>query len=202
MLRTARPLWATSARGFATKGPATFVSRTRTAQVGSASQPRLDSPSTTRKPLSLVHKTYYATKPANPEEEKKWGEAKLKPHPESVSTESSVRHLMEPDQAGGSAKPVSEGISHDLVCIGAAAMNGMIEGVFESMSLIICWVQLEPRQRNICTEYRAERVLFPWPCRNHPLPRHILQQSISFLGSEYRLANVIEFSQQHPDDTR
>lgn len=114
MLRTARPLWATSARGFATKGPATFVSRTRTAQVGSASQPRLDSPSTTRKPLSLVHKTYYATKPANPEEEKKWGEAKLKPHPESVSTESSVRHLMEPDQAGGSAKPVSEGISHDL----------------------------------------------------------------------------------------
>ncbi|KAK6197197.1 hypothetical protein LQW54_010853 [Pestalotiopsis sp. IQ-011] len=114
MLRTARPLWSTSARGFAFKGPATLVSRTRTAQVGSATQPRLDSPSTTRKPLSLIHKTYYVTKPANPEEEKKWGEAKLKPHPESVSTESSVRHLMEPDQASGSAKPVSEGISHDL----------------------------------------------------------------------------------------
>lgn len=185
MLRTARPLWSTSARGVAFKGPATLISRTRTAQVGSVSQPRLDSPSTTRKPLSLIHKTYYATKPANPEEEKKWGEAKLKPHPESVSTESSVRHLMEPDQASGSAKPVSEGISHDLVCIGAVATKGMLEGVVESISLISCWVQLESRQRNVCTEHRAERVLFPWPCRNHSLPRHILQQFVSFLGSEH-----------------
>ncbi|KAF7518906.1 hypothetical protein G7054_g13284 [Neopestalotiopsis clavispora] len=114
MLRSGRSLWATSARGVVAKPPSTPSSRPSTALFSSLSKSRLPRQLTSTKPLSLVHKTYYASKPANPEEEKKWAEAKLEPHPESVSTESSVRHFLEPNQSGSSAKPVQEGIAHDL----------------------------------------------------------------------------------------
>ncbi|KAI0966088.1 hypothetical protein F4678DRAFT_450768 [Xylaria arbuscula] len=49
----------------------------------------------------------------DPEEEKKNAQHKLTPHPESVSTESSVRHVYEPSPPG-TARPVQAGITDDL----------------------------------------------------------------------------------------
>ncbi|KAI1299896.1 hypothetical protein F5Y03DRAFT_243486 [Xylaria venustula] len=49
----------------------------------------------------------------DPEEEKKNAQHKLTPHPESVSTESSVRHVYEPSPPG-TARPVQTGITDEL----------------------------------------------------------------------------------------
>lgn len=66
--------------------------------------------------------TSFATKPSggfqqgiDTEEEKKIAQRKLTPHPESVTTESSVRHLYEPS-APDKQRPMQEGVAHDLVC--------------------------------------------------------------------------------------
>ena len=59
----------------------------------------------------------------DPEEEKRFGQQKLESDPEHVSTQSSVRHLFEPDDPKTEAeKPVSSGLKHDLVC--AAILYG------------------------------------------------------------------------------
>lgn len=138
MLRSGRSLWATSARGVVAKPPSTPSSRPSTALFSSLSKSRLPRQLTSTKPLSLVHKTYYASKPANPEEEKKWAEAKLEPHPESVSTESSVRHFLEPNQSGSSAKPVQEGIAHDLVCTCVIILGRLCRGGREYVTDFCC----------------------------------------------------------------
>ncbi|ETS80938.1 hypothetical protein PFICI_08467 [Pestalotiopsis fici W106-1] len=114
MLRSSRTLWTSSARSLVSKDPSTITPRPLATRARSLYQSHLPRRLADPKPLYLVHKTYFATKPANPEEEKKWGQEKLKPHPESVSTESSVRQFLEPDQSRSSAQPVQEGIAHDL----------------------------------------------------------------------------------------
>ena len=59
----------------------------------------------------------------DPEEEKRFGQQKLESDPQHVSTQSSVRHLFEPDDPKTEAeKPVSSGLKHDLVC--AAILYG------------------------------------------------------------------------------
>lgn len=72
-------------------------------------------------PARFSRKAPYATKSPNgfqqgidTEEEKKIAQRKLTPHPESVSTESSVRHVFEPSPPGKAA-PVRSSISDDLV---------------------------------------------------------------------------------------
>ncbi|KAI1407325.1 hypothetical protein F5Y13DRAFT_132040 [Hypoxylon sp. FL1857] len=67
-----------------------------------------------------IQTALYATKTPSglqygrdPEEEKKVAQQKLEANPEVVTTESSVRHLYEPDGQGGQ-KPVKHGIKDDL----------------------------------------------------------------------------------------
>lgn len=112
MLRGTRPLWTGSARALA-------VPRGRAAQLASLPMGRPSTAINAARALPFSHRTSYATKhipnKANAEEEKKWAQQKLEPHPESVSSESSVRHFIEPDQGESGAKPVSDGLSHDLV---------------------------------------------------------------------------------------
>jgi hypothetical protein len=52
----------------------------------------------------------------NKEDEKKWGAELLEPHPEAVSTESSVRHVIEPAPAQDE-KDVKESLKQDLVSL-------------------------------------------------------------------------------------
>ncbi|KAI0444013.1 hypothetical protein F4803DRAFT_283943 [Xylaria telfairii] len=77
-----------------------------------------------RLPL-IAQQTSFATKSPNgfqqgidPEEDKKIARRKLTSHPEAVTTESSVRHVYEPDSPGH-ARPVNEGISDDLQTVKA-----------------------------------------------------------------------------------
>ncbi|KAI0121316.1 hypothetical protein BJ170DRAFT_644459 [Xylariales sp. AK1849] len=127
MLRSARPLWTGSTRAFAFQKATAASSRQlsrQASQFTAGSSPSYSS-RISRAPVApqvapLVHKTRYATKPlgnlqskANHEEEKKFGERKLEAHPESVTSESSVRHVVEPD-VQPTAKPVGDGIAHDL----------------------------------------------------------------------------------------
>ena len=53
----------------------------------------------------------------DPEEEKRFGQQKLASDPQAVSTQSSVRHLFEPDDPKTEAeKPVSSSLQDELVC--------------------------------------------------------------------------------------
>ncbi|KAI1841798.1 hypothetical protein JX265_009407 [Neoarthrinium moseri] len=127
MLRSTRPLLAGSTRAVARQRITTTPSRQaqrHAAYFTSPPSPRIAAslPIASRI-LPVTHKTAYATKPPgqmqsgrDPEEEKKWAEQKLKPHPESVSSESSVRHLLETgkEKPRSEATPVAEGIKHDL----------------------------------------------------------------------------------------
>ncbi|OTA94251.1 hypothetical protein M434DRAFT_394910 [Hypoxylon sp. CO27-5] len=70
--------------------------------------------------ITQIQKSRYATKTPSglqygrdPEEEKKIAQKKLEANPEVVTTESSVRHLYEPDSQGGQ-KPIKHGIKDDL----------------------------------------------------------------------------------------
>ncbi|GAP92278.1 putative mitochondrial inner membrane protein 1 protein [Rosellinia necatrix] len=67
-----------------------------------------------------TQKLSFATKPPSafqqgidPKEDKKIAQRKLTPHPESVTTESSVCHLYEPE-APDKERPLSEGVTDDL----------------------------------------------------------------------------------------
>ncbi|KAI8944081.1 hypothetical protein F4801DRAFT_572908 [Xylaria longipes] len=73
----------------------------------------------------IARQTSFATKSPNglqlgidPEEDKKIARRKLTPHPESVSTESSVRHVYEPDPPDH-ARHVQKGVSDDLETVKA-----------------------------------------------------------------------------------
>ncbi|KAK9423418.1 hypothetical protein SUNI508_04312 [Seiridium unicorne] len=123
MLRTTRPLWTSSTRAILSDGPNTTASRRQAAQWTSLSKSRIPNRSLPSRILPLTHRTSYATKTkplgnlqskANPDEEKKWAESKLEPHPESVSTDSSVRHFLELPNQNDNAPPVSDGVAHDL----------------------------------------------------------------------------------------
>ncbi|KAI8625070.1 hypothetical protein F5Y19DRAFT_451544 [Xylariaceae sp. FL1651] len=68
----------------------------------------------------IMQRAPFATKPPgglqqgiDPEEDKRVAQRKLTPHPESVTTESSVRHVYEPAEPG-KERPVSEGVKDDL----------------------------------------------------------------------------------------
>lgn len=70
--------------------------------------------------IPQIQKDRYTTKTPSglqygrdPEEEKKIAQKKLEANPEVVTTESSVRHLYEPDSQGGQ-KPIKHGIKDDL----------------------------------------------------------------------------------------
>ncbi|KAI3320563.1 hypothetical protein HD806DRAFT_505515 [Xylariaceae sp. AK1471] len=70
----------------------------------------------------LIQRAFFATKSPNgfqqginSEEDKKVAQRKLTPHPESVTTESSVRHLYEPVEPDkDNERPVTEGVKDDL----------------------------------------------------------------------------------------
>ncbi|KAI5864117.1 hypothetical protein GGS23DRAFT_483192 [Durotheca rogersii] len=71
-------------------------------------------------PLPPMRVAQYATEARrglplgkNLEEEKKFGQEKLESNPEAVTTESSVRHLYEPDEPG-TEKPIRHGVRDDL----------------------------------------------------------------------------------------
>ncbi|KAI1476538.1 hypothetical protein F4774DRAFT_427986 [Daldinia eschscholtzii] len=75
--------------------------------------------------FSPIQTTPYVTKTPSgfqqgidPEEEKKIGQRKLESNPEVVTTESSVRHLYEPDSQGGQ-KPIKHGVKDDLETVKA-----------------------------------------------------------------------------------
>lgn len=113
MFRATRPLWTSSTRALASSGKQLPM---RSAHATALRTSRKAIPQT----ALLIHKTRYATKPPlaqslTPEEEKAAGQKVLEPHPESVSTESSVRHVIEPAPAQDAEKPVSDGLGHDLV---------------------------------------------------------------------------------------
>ncbi|KAH6640080.1 hypothetical protein BKA67DRAFT_141356 [Truncatella angustata] len=127
MLRSTRPLWTSSTRTLLSQNAATTTSRLQASQLTSISRSRTPNASTTARVLPLIHKTSYATKHVqdkeDPEEVKKWAEEKLEPHPEAVSSESSVRHFsdfLEPSQRPANkddpaaAPPVKDGVAHDL----------------------------------------------------------------------------------------
>jgi hypothetical protein len=74
-------------------------------------------------PSPILQQTSFATKSPkgfqqgiDTEEEQKIAQRKLTPHPESVTTESSVRHLYEPS-APDEERPVGESVTDDLVGI-------------------------------------------------------------------------------------
>ncbi|KAI1750388.1 hypothetical protein F4782DRAFT_532495 [Xylaria castorea] len=78
-----------------------------------------------RLPL-IAQQTSFATKSPNgfqqgidPKEDKKIAERKLTPHPESVTTGSSVRHVFEPDKPDSSSRVrhAKEGVSDDLQAV-------------------------------------------------------------------------------------
>ncbi|KAI8957625.1 hypothetical protein F5Y11DRAFT_360679 [Daldinia sp. FL1419] len=73
--------------------------------------------------ISHMQRSQYVTKTSNgfqqgrdPEEERKIGQRKLESHPEVVTTESSVRHLYEPNSQGVQ-KPIKHGVRDDLETI-------------------------------------------------------------------------------------
>ncbi|KAI1324410.1 hypothetical protein F5Y16DRAFT_381122 [Xylariaceae sp. FL0255] len=79
-------------------------------------------PKSAPKPVALsIQRARYASKPPHtlqqqgidPEQDRKIGERKLAAHPESVTTQSSVRHLYEPDSKR-EHPPVHEGVKDDL----------------------------------------------------------------------------------------
>lgn len=107
MLRNARPLLSSAPRlGLARRAPQT---RTAQLQTASGSRPSLllqshAAPKATSKalPLSLVLWKAYSTKPISEREkefEKKVAAQKIEARPDEVSSESSVRHVIEQSQA-------------------------------------------------------------------------------------------------------
>ncbi|KAI0018262.1 hypothetical protein F4780DRAFT_533229 [Xylariomycetidae sp. FL0641] len=122
MLRSTRPLLASSSRAITAQKHA--ISSLRSLPSKSSTAPRITSPIASKIALprasSLIQRTGYATKSPSglqagidPEEEKKVAQRKLKADPETVSTESSVRHMYEP-QTEATEKPVGEGVKEDL----------------------------------------------------------------------------------------
>lgn len=109
-------------------------------------------------PSVIVPWTSFATKTPNgfqlgidTEEEKKIAQRKLTPHPESVTTESTVRHLYEPS-APDQERPPRDALADDLV-----GMNG------SPISYLVCNHTL-----TTCVHRKPSRkhFLFPVPPKN------------------------------------
>ncbi|KAK8093550.1 hypothetical protein PG997_000235 [Apiospora hydei] len=114
MFRSTQPLWAGSARAIAASRQLGLRSAANVPSLAARSAIRAPRAS----PTSLVFKTRYATKSTlgeslSPEEVKKAQSQKLESHPDQVSTESSVRHAIEPAPAGAQ-KDVADGLGHDI----------------------------------------------------------------------------------------
>ncbi|KAI1636652.1 hypothetical protein F4809DRAFT_608407 [Biscogniauxia mediterranea] len=121
MLRSTRTLLSSSSRALTTASslyrlPIRSVTAAPIADslVQRAALPRLS---------PLISKARYATKSPSglqlgidPEEDKKLAQRKLKVHPETVTTESTVRHVFESDGALPE-KPISEGVKADLEAV-------------------------------------------------------------------------------------
>ncbi|KAJ2988317.1 hypothetical protein NUW58_g4042 [Xylaria curta] len=87
-----------------------------THQVPKAVAARL--PSIAQRPSFATKSPHGFQKGIDFEEEKKIAQRKLTPHPESVTTESSVRHVYEPT-APGAARPAGESVADDLKTVQA-----------------------------------------------------------------------------------
>jgi hypothetical protein len=126
MLRSTQPLLTSSARALGANrahlGLSQLLSsraRNLSAIADSAARRSL----VTSDRFDVAQKLRYATKSPSGlqqgidlEEESKFRKQKLEQHPESVTTESSVRHAYEPDNTP-SEKPVKDGVMDDLVCL-------------------------------------------------------------------------------------
>ncbi|CAJ2510602.1 Uu.00g062270.m01.CDS01 [Anthostomella pinea] len=116
MLRSARPLLASSSRAIAT---ATTKRRPISSLRHVSVRPAIITSSSSAT-AAIIQTSKYATKSPtgmqqgiDPEQDKKVAARKLQVNPENVSTESSVRHFYEPDTQP-TAKPVHEGVKADL----------------------------------------------------------------------------------------
>ncbi|KAH8647290.1 hypothetical protein BX600DRAFT_503436 [Xylariales sp. PMI_506] len=119
MLRTTRPLWASSVRAIGNGRtpilPARALPRLATLAIAPSASSRIP---VTSRVGTLILRAQYATghtgKPT-PEEQKKILESKLEANPEAVTTQSSVRHLIEPSQSPSGTDPsIGGGLKHDL----------------------------------------------------------------------------------------
>ncbi|KAI0859931.1 hypothetical protein F4860DRAFT_515422 [Xylaria cubensis] len=128
MLRTGGTRYALQASSRAvsvSKRPISSLSRLSAAvpnRYGAATARGVPKVISSRLPL-VLQQTSFATKSPNgfqqgidPEEDKKIAQRKLASHPESVSTESSVRHVYEPDDpdSSGRVRHAKEGVSEEL----------------------------------------------------------------------------------------
>ncbi|XXG97959.1 hypothetical protein Hte_004275 [Hypoxylon texense] len=122
MLRNTRTLFASTSRAIVS--PRASISsprRLRSREITTATKSTpISSRALAPRILSSIQRSRYVTKAPSgiqygrdPEGEKKVGQQKLESHPEAVTTESSVRHVYEPDTQGGQ-KPISHGVRDDL----------------------------------------------------------------------------------------
>ncbi|KAI0483960.1 hypothetical protein GGR56DRAFT_1669 [Xylariaceae sp. FL0804] len=124
MLRTTRPFLASSSRAIATWRQPTLLRRlpAQSAADNSLIAESLPSRAVLAQLSPIIHRSRYATKSASgmqvgidPEEDEKLRKRKLKATPESVSEDSTVRHINELQRPSSSeAKPVKEGVKEDL----------------------------------------------------------------------------------------
>ncbi|KAI0008759.1 hypothetical protein F4779DRAFT_585615 [Xylariaceae sp. FL0662B] len=122
MLRTVRPLLASSSRAIAsTQAPISSLYSLPTRTTNPSKLAHSTVPRTLISQIvPLLPKSRYVTKSPSglqqgrdPDEEKKFAEKKLEPHPEAVTSGSSVRHLYEP--SGNGARPdVKDDVKADL----------------------------------------------------------------------------------------
>ncbi|KAI0171727.1 hypothetical protein GGR52DRAFT_547380 [Hypoxylon sp. FL1284] len=127
MLRSSRFLLSSSSRAIASQRAT--VSTPQTRQLREFTTITKSTLPTSRqlaaRTLPPIQRSRYASKAPSgiqyerdPEAEKKIGQQKLESHPEEVSTESSVRHIYEPDSKGGE-KPIKHGVRDDLKTVRA-----------------------------------------------------------------------------------
>lgn len=129
-------------------------------------------------PSIITPWTSFATKTPNgfqkgidTEEEKKLAQRKLTPHPESVTTQSSVRHLYEPS-APDQERPPRETLVDELVGMGRSPTSCLVC----SLTLTTCDYRKSSRKRS----------LFPAPPKNPTglvLPEHCLISERLYLQS-------------------
>ncbi|KAI1764822.1 hypothetical protein GGR53DRAFT_295001 [Hypoxylon sp. FL1150] len=122
MLRSTRSLLASSSRAIASqRASVSSPQRLQLREIATATKSiPITSKASTLRMVSSVQTSKYATKAPSgiqygrdPEGEKKLGQQKLESNPEVVTTESSVRHLYEPD-GQGKQKPIKHGVKDDL----------------------------------------------------------------------------------------
>ncbi|OTB04916.1 hypothetical protein M426DRAFT_320489 [Hypoxylon sp. CI-4A] len=122
MLRSTRSLLTNSSRAISSRRtPISPVSKLQLSTISRATtSSSLSSKTSTSPSLLPIQQARHVSKTPSgiqynrdPEEEKKIGERKLESNPEVVTTESSVRHLYEPDPKSAE-KPIKHGVKDDL----------------------------------------------------------------------------------------